>query len=35
VRALLVTLILGFFLVRYAIHQYVREELTWYPENPM
>jgi len=34
VRALLVTILLGFFLVRYAIRQYVRKELTWHTENP-
>jgi uncharacterized protein YneF (UPF0154 family) len=35
VRTLLATLVLGFFLVRYVIRQYVRKELTWHPENPM
>jgi hypothetical protein len=35
VRALLATLVLGFFLVRYAIRQFVRKELTWHTENPL
>lgn len=28
-RALMVTLLLGFFLVRYVIRQYFRKELAW------
>jgi hypothetical protein len=35
VRALLVTLVLGVFLVRYAIRQYFRKEMTWPTENPL
>jgi hypothetical protein len=33
-RALLATLLLGFFIVRFAIRQYVRKELIWRTENP-
>ncbi len=33
VRMLLVTLLVGFFIVRYAIRQYFRKELTWRADN--
>jgi hypothetical protein len=29
-RILLVTVLIGFFIVRYAIRQYYRRELTWH-----
>lgn len=35
VHALLITLLVGFFVVRYAIRQYFRKELTWGTDNQL
>jgi hypothetical protein len=32
-RALLITLVLGYVLVRYAVRQYVRKEMAWLTEK--
>jgi hypothetical protein len=35
VRAVLAALLFGFFIVRFAIRQYVRKELAWRTENQL